>query len=246
MTQIDALEKISKIFYDDTTFIILNFIIQNDPDYVEVSNISDSLNIDLNTVINKLYLLKKHEILISRDYNKNNYLNNPENNLILNKKQNNNKEKTEWKLNENFYNNLKDRFEATKLELEKVFKERETLKFICNECQRIYDEREATIDNNFECKYCKEKNKCIRLQEKKEDLSELRKNTQIILEKIKDIFDVTDGNLNINQKKKEKYEMKFEINNENEISFLEKKINKNNFYNIMDYFISKNIGINKK
>ena len=56
----------------------------------------------------------------------------------------------------------------------------------------------------------------------------------------------TDGNLNINQKKKEKYEMKFEINNENEISFLEKKINKNNFYNIMDYFISKNIGINKK
>ena len=40
--------------------------------------------------------------------------------------------------------------------------------------------------------------------------------------------------------------MKFEINNENEISFLEKKINKNNFYNIMDYFISKNIGINKK
>ena len=40
--------------------------------------------------------------------------------------------------------------------------------------------------------------------------------------------------------------MKFEINNENEISFLEKKINKNNFYNIMDYFISKNFGINKK
>ena len=54
MTQIDALEKISKIFYDDTTFIILNFIIRNDPDYVEVTNISDALNIDLNTIINKL------------------------------------------------------------------------------------------------------------------------------------------------------------------------------------------------
>jgi len=246
MTQIDALEKISKIFYDDTTFIILNFIIRNDPDYVEITSISDALNIDLNTIINKLYLLKKHDILTSRDFNKNNYLNSQDNNnLILNKKQNNNKEKTEWKLSENFYNSLKDRFEATKLELEKVFKERETLKFICSECQKIYDEREATIDNNFECKYCKEKNKSIRLKEKKEDLSDLRKNTQFILEKIKDIFDATDGNLNLNQKKTEKYDMKYEINNQDEFSFLE-KINKNNFYNIMDYFIAKNFGIKKK
>ena len=83
------------------------------------------------------------------------------------------------------------------------------------------------------------------MKEKKEDLSDLRKNTQFILEKIKDIFDATDGNLNLKQKKTEKYDMKYEINNQDEFSFLE-KINKNNFYNIMDYFITKNFGINKK
>ena len=251
MTQIDALEKISKIFYDDTTYIILNYIIKRDPEYIEISTISDSLNIDMNTIINKLYLLRKHEILISRDYNKNNYINNNQEinfnnninnnnsiNLINNKKPN--KEKIEWKLNDNFYNNLKDRFEATKNELEKVFKERETLKFICNGCQRIYNEREGN-DNNHECKFCKEK-----LQKKNEDLTDLRKNTQILLDKVKEIFEDTDGNLNLNRKKiDEKFELKFDINNEDDLYFIDKK-NENDFYNIMDYFITKNFGIKKK
>ncbi len=67
---------------------------------------------------------------------------------------------SEWKLNETFYNIMKNRFSDLKEKLDRNLKDKETLKFDCKKCNTVYPlEKAAHI--GYHCTKCDDKPKLI-------------------------------------------------------------------------------------
>jgi transcription initiation factor IIE alpha subunit len=65
---------------------------------------------------------------------------------------------SDWKLNETFYNVIKNRFSDLKDKLDKNLKDKETLKFECSKCKFIYPlEKAAHI--GYHCTRCDDRPK---------------------------------------------------------------------------------------
>lgn len=67
---------------------------------------------------------------------------------------------SDWELNENFYNIVKQRFADLKKKLEGNLKEKETLKFECPKCKNIFALEKATR-TNYQCPSCDDKTSLI-------------------------------------------------------------------------------------
>jgi Zn finger protein HypA/HybF involved in hydrogenase expression len=67
---------------------------------------------------------------------------------------------SEWRINETFYNIIKNRFTDLKAKMEKNFNERSSLKFECIKCKHVYPvEKAAHID--YHCSRCDDRPKLI-------------------------------------------------------------------------------------
>ena len=153
--RINLLKNIVKILYDDISYEIINYIINLKGEKAEEQILAEKLNLNHTQVRQSLIQMEKHGILISAEFKKKR--NEEEEQKNQQRFMNANKYKTsEWELNETFYNTMKNRFSDLIKKLESNLKNKETLKFECPKCKKIFMlEKAAHLDYN--CNNCIDK-----------------------------------------------------------------------------------------
>lgn len=199
-SSLNALTKVAKIIYDDVTFVVLNYIISHESQLIEEQEMANNLNISYGTVRTCLTTLEKHGILLSSEHirkredeeetqtktdsQQKNYRSMHKSAVAFRKNKT-----SDWKLNPTFYNRIKNRFEEMKKHLNYSLEQRSTLWFECPKCLKKYTESEGSF-NSLVCIQCDSKPK---LTEKgREDVTQLRKKCNEIIEVLNDIFITND------------------------------------------------------
>ena len=206
------LSHLSKIIYDDVTYIVLEYIMNSRSPLVEEQEMAMNLNLSNPTVRRSLIMLEKHGILLQTPHvrklrvddestqvssnmsngnsviggagaGKQNMMSNSA--YIRQVGANRNMKTSDWKLNNTFYNGIKLRFEEMEKRLRENLKNRETLWFKCEQCNNTYSESEANL-NNLVCLYCSNKPKLI--EQGREDVTELRTRCNEVIAYMKKIF----------------------------------------------------------
>ena len=202
------LSHLSKIIYDDVTYIVLEYIMNSRNPLVEEQEMAMKLNLSNPTVRKSLIILEKHGILLQTPHvrklrvdddttqSSNNVSNN--NSVIGGGKQNimnnayirqggvnRNMKTSDWKLNNTFYNGIKLRFEEMEKRLKENLKNRETLWFKCEQCNNTYSESEGNL-NNLVCLVCSNKPKLI--EQGREDVTEIRTKCNEVIAYMKKVF----------------------------------------------------------
>lgn len=159
--RIKMLKNLVKILYDDISYEILNYIINLNHEKAEEQTLAEKLNLTYTQVRQSLILMSKHGILIASEFKKKKNEEEEEEKFQINRQ---NKYKTsKWELNDKFYKIVKDRFEDLTKKLETKLKDKETLKFICPKCKKIfYVEKAAHLE--YQCSQCFDKPKLIEHQ----------------------------------------------------------------------------------
>ena len=205
--KLNVLSKIAKIFYQDVTYIILDYIISRPDQLIEEIEMSNKLNLSYGTVRTSLTLLKKDGILLESEHKKKpiedvqpqttttiDSISNPsalsiQKDTKANYKKNYGsyrKSKTsDWKLNDTFYNAIKTRFEKLKKQLANNLEKRATLWFECPNCHKTYSEAEGSF-NNVVCINCENRPKLM--EKGKEDVSNLKIKCNELIGIMNDLF----------------------------------------------------------
>ena len=195
---LNALKNMVKILYDDISFEIINYIINlpiNQP--AEEQTLADNLNLTYTQVRQSLIQMEKHGILISTDHKKKREDEEEEYHTGGNQsafqrgkyfaaKKN---KTSEWKMNETFYNIIKNRFEELKKKLEKNLEYRSKDKFECTKCKNIFMLSDVAY-LGYVCKVCEDRPKL--LERKGEDVSVLRKKCNEIIQMVSEQFIIGD------------------------------------------------------
>lgn len=205
------LSHLSKILYDDVTYIVLEYIMNSRNPLVEEQEMAMNLNLSNPTVRKSLIMLEKHGILLQTPHvrklrvdddsttsmNRNSGISSAgmkqsmNNNVYMRQGgMNRNMKTSDWKLNNTFYNGIKLRFEEMEKRLRENLKNRETLWFRCEQCNATYSESEGNL-NNLECLYCPNKPKLI--EQGREDVTELRTRCNEVIAYMKKVFRENQG-----------------------------------------------------
>jgi len=197
---LNALRNMVKILYDDISYEIINYIINLPANQsAEEQTLADNLNLTYTQVRQSLIQMEKHGILISTDFKRKKEEEEEDYNLtgmqgghqqqskkfIAIKKN----KTSEWKMNETFYNIIKNRFEELKKKLEKNLEYRSKDKFECLKCKTTFMLSDVAY-LGYVCKVCEDRPKL--LEKKGEDVTLLRKKCNDIIQMISEEFIIGD------------------------------------------------------
>lgn len=186
---LNTLRKVVKVLYDDTSYEILNYIINRGEQPTEELKLSDDMNISFNQVRTSLITMEKHGILISNEHKRKREDEEDDESRLSgyrNPSSNPRKNKTfEWNLSQTYYNRLKNRFNELRSKLEKNLEFRAKIKFECPKCKTIYQVSEAAF-KDYTCHKCEDKPRL--LEKKAEDVTQMRKKCNEILSMLSELF----------------------------------------------------------
>jgi hypothetical protein len=191
---LEVLKNIVKVLYDEKiSYEIIKYIINLNGQPAEEEKMVNDLNLRFDAVRQSLTRMGNDGILISREYKKKKEKDEEDENLYtpglsnqgqrrpINKKINT----LEWKINDTYYNIIKQRFEELKLKLKQTLEYKAKDKFECTKCKRVY-ELDQVAHIGYVCKQCEERPKLSEI--KAEDVSLLRIQCNEIIQMLTEEF----------------------------------------------------------
>jgi hypothetical protein len=174
--QLEVLKNVVKVLYDDKiSYEVVKYIINLNGQPAEEEKMVNDLNLKFDNVRQCLTRMGNDGLLVSREYKRkkeereeedysqqNQYTKRP-----MNKRVNT----LEWKINDTFYNIIKQRFEDLKFKLNKTLEYKSRDKFECQKCKKVY-ELDQVAHIGYVCKECEDRPKLLEI--KSEDVSMLR------------------------------------------------------------------------
>ena len=195
---LDVLKNMVKVLYDDKiSSEVMKYIINLNGLPAEEEKMVNDLNLKFDNVRQCLTRMGNDGILISREYKRkkeekeeeesnmysasgNNYTRRP-----MNKRTNT----LEWKINDTYYNIIKQRFEELKSKFKKNLEYKSRDKFECPKCKKVY-ELDQVAHIGYVCKQCEERPKLSEI--KAEDVSILRVHCNEIIQMLTEEFNKAD------------------------------------------------------
>lgn len=174
--QLEVLKNVVKVLYDDKiSYEVIKYIINLNGQPAEEEKMVNDLNLKFDNVRQCLTRMGNDGLLISREYKRKKEEREEEDysqqNQFTKRPINKRVNTLEWKINDTFYNIIKQRFEDLKFKLNKTLEYKSRDKFECQKCKKVY-ELDQVAHIGYVCKECEDRPKLLEI--KSEDVSMLR------------------------------------------------------------------------
>lgn len=184
------LKALVKILYDDTTYEIINYIVrqhqQGNSRIIDEQEMAFELNLSYNQVRQSLIVLQSHRIILSQEHKKKKGEEKEELQLNASNLKAIKKNKTsDVYINEDYVPIIDNLFDLLEKKLERKFKEAETQRYKCLQCNEEFTLSDYAHFNKC-CKKCITRPPLTEIKAEKKD--DIRKKTNEILSKVKEIL----------------------------------------------------------